>query len=411
MDFDDKPDEASFRADVRAFLEQHAARKRETSARLSQGAPDAEMVKRAREWQAIKADHGFASIQLPKRWGGREGKPIEQVIYNQEEAHFDVPRGVFEVTLGMCIPTLLSYAGQAVLERHVGPALRGKELWCQLFSEPSAGSDLAALRTRATRDGEDWFVSGQKIWTSHANIADFGLLLVRTDTKVPKHAGLTAFFVDMRSPGIEVRPIKRISGDHSFNEVFFDNVRVPDTQRLGAVGEGWSVALTTLSHERLAIAETSGPTFADIFRLCSEARINGKLPVENQGVREKLADWYVQTEGVRYTRYRVMTALSRGQKPGPEASIAKAVNATRLQEIVSLALDLMGPAAVVSDPDQSLYGGLFQDAYLYAPGKRIAGGTDEILRNIIAERVLGLPGDLRADRNMPFDEIPMSSSR
>jgi alkylation response protein AidB-like acyl-CoA dehydrogenase len=313
------------------------------------------------------------------------------------------------VTLGMCIPTLLSYAGPAVLERHVGPALRGKELWCQLFSEPSAGSDLAALRTRATRDGEDWLVSGQKIWTSHANISDFGLLLARTDTKVSKHAGLTAFFIDMRSPGIEVRPIKRISGDHNFNEVFFDNLRVPDAQRLGAVGEGWSVALTTLSHERLAIAETSGPTFADVFTLCSKTRIGGKLPVENQSVRDRLADWYVQAEGVRYTRYRVMTALSRGQKPGPEASIAKAVNATRLQEIVSLALDMMGPAAVVCDQDQSLYGGLYQDAYLYAPGKRIAGGTDEILKNIIAERVLGLPGDLRADRNMPFDEIPMSS--
>ena len=154
------------------------------------------------------------------------------------------------------------------------------------FLRPSAGSDLAALRTRATRDGDDWIVSGQKIWTSHANIADFGLLLARTDTKVPKHAGLTAYFVDMRSPGIEVRPIKRISGDHSFNEVFFDNVRVPDSQRLGAVGEGWSVALTTLSHERLAIAETSGPTFADIFRLCSETRIGGKLPIDNQVVRE-----------------------------------------------------------------------------------------------------------------------------
>jgi alkylation response protein AidB-like acyl-CoA dehydrogenase len=411
MDFDDKPDEAQFRAEVRTFLERHATRKRETSERLSQGAPDANMVRRAREWQAVKAEHGFASIQLPKRWGGREGKPIEQVIYNQEEGHFDVPRGVFEVTLGMCIPTLLSYAEQSVIERYVSPALRGEEIWCQLFSEPSAGSDLGALRTRATRDGDGWIVSGQKIWTSHANIANFGLLLVRTDTKAAKHAGLTAFFVDMHSPGIEVRPIKRISGDHSFNEVFFDNVRVPDSQRLGAVGEGWSVALTTLSHERLAIAETSGPTLADIFRLCSEVPIGQTRPIENEAVRAKLADWYVQTEGVKYTRYRVMTALSRGQKPGPEASVAKAVNAKKLQEIASLALDLMGPAAIVSNPELARDGGLFQDAYLYAPGKRIAGGTDEILRNIIAERVLGLPGDLRVDRNVPFDEIPTAPPR
>lgn len=411
MDFDDEPAEALFRAEVRAFLEQHAVRKSDTHARLSQGAPDEEMVRRAREWQAVKAEHGFASIQLPKKWGGREGKPIEQVIYNQEESHFDVPRGVFEVTLGMCIPTLLSYAAQPALERHVKSALKGEEIWCQLFSEPSAGSDLAALRTRATRDGEEWTVSGQKIWTSHANIADFGLLLARTDPKIPKHAGLTAFYIDMRSPGIEVRPIKRISGDHSFNEVFFDDVRIPDTQRLGAVGEGWSVALTTLSHERLAIAETGGPTFADIFRLCSQAKIGAKLPIDNQAVRERLAEWYVQTEGVKYTRYRVLTALSRGQKPGPEASIAKAVNARKLQEIVAFALEVMGPAAIVSDPTLALHGGLFQEACLYAPGKRIAGGTDEILRNIIAERVLGLPGDLRVDRNVPFDEIPTSSSR
>lgn len=411
MDFDDTPTEAAFRAEVCAFLDQYAARKRETNARLSQGAPGAEMVELARKWQATKADHGFAAIQWPRNWGGREGTPMDQVIYNQEESLFDVPRGVFEVTLGMCIPTMLAYAAQPILERYVRPALRGEELWCQLFSEPSAGSDLAGLRTRAKRDGDGWIVNGQKIWTSHADIADFGLLLTRTDPKVSKHAGLTAFFVDMRSPGIDVRPIKRISGDHSFNEVFFTDVRIPDTQRLGEIGEGWRVALTTLSHERLAIGESGGPTFADIFNLCSRERIGAKLPIENSAIREKLAEWYVQTEGIKYTRYRVMTALSRGQKPGPEASIAKAVNANKLQEIVALALEIMGPAAIVAEPELALYGGLFQDACLYAPGKRIAGGTDEVLKSIIAERVLGLPADLRLDKSVPFDEIPTSLER
>lgn len=410
MDFDDTSAEAAFRAEVRAFLDRHATRKREAKVRLSQGAPGAEMVERARKWQATKADHGFAAIQWPKDWGGREGRPMDQVIYNQEESHFDVPRGVFEVTLGMCIPTLLAYASQSTLERYVRPALRGEEIWCQLFSEPSAGSDLAGLRTRATRDGVGWIVNGQKIWTSHADIADFGLLLTRTDTKVPKHAGLTAFFIDMRSPGIDVRPIKRISGDHSFNEVFFSDVRVPDTQRLGEVGDGWRLALTTLSHERLAIGESGGPTFSDIFNLCSRERIGATSPIENQAIRQKLAEWYVQTEGLKYTRYRVMTALSRGQKPGPEASIAKAVNANKLQEIVELALELMGPAGIVVGSELALFGGLFQDASLYAPGKRIAGGTDEVLKSIIAERVLGLPPDLRLDKNVPFDKIPTSTT-
>lgn len=406
MDFDDTLQEAAFRAEARAFLQKHATRKCSAAERMAQGAPDATMVTRARAWQAVKAREGFAAIPLPRKWGGREGKPIEQVIYNQEESEFDVPRGVFEVTLGMCIPTMLAYASEADLERHVGPALRGEAIWCQLFSEPSAGSDLAALRTRAERDGDDWVINGQKIWTSHANIADFGLLLTRTDFKSPKHKGLTAFFLDMRSPGVEVRPIKRVSGDHSFNEVFFDNVRIPDAQRLGAVGEGWKVALTTLSHERLAIAETGGPTFADVFRFASTSRDGSHRPIENQAVREKLADWYAQTAGVKYTRYRVMTALSRGQRPGPEASIAKAVTASKLQEMTRFAFDEMGPAAVVSDPALAEFGALFQDAMLYAPGKRIAGGTDEVLRNIIAERVLGLPADLRVDRDVPFDQIP-----
>ena len=406
MDFDDTPEEAAFRAEVRTFLERHATLKRSSAERHSQGAPDDEMVARARAWQARKAEHGFASITLPRKWGGRDGKPIEQVIYNQEESGFDVPRGVFEVTLGMCIPTLLAYANEALLERYVGPALRGEAIWCQLFSEPSAGSDLAALRTRAERDGDDWVVNGQKIWTSHANIADYGLLLTRTDFKAHKHAGLTAFFIDMRAPGVEVRPIKRVSGDHSFNEVFFDNLRIPDAQRLGAVGEGWKVALTTLSHERLAIAETGGPTFADVFRFASEPRGDGAKPIANPAVRERLADWFMQTAGVKYTRYRVMTALSRGQKPGPEASIAKAVTAAKLQDMTKFVYDQMGPAAVVSDAALARQGALYQEATLYAPGKRIAGGTDEVLRNIIAERVLGLPADLRVDRGVPFDEIP-----
>jgi alkylation response protein AidB-like acyl-CoA dehydrogenase len=187
----------------------------------------AESLARAKEWQAKKADAGFAAITWPRKWGGRGGSPIEQVIYNQEEANYAVPRGAFEIGLGMCIPTMMAYGTPEQLERHVRPALRGEEVWCQLFSEPAAGSDLAGLRTRAERSGDDWIINGQKIWTSGAHFADFGIIVTRTDPGVPKHQGLTFFFLSMKSPGIEVRRIKQISGTSNFNEVFFTDVRVP----------------------------------------------------------------------------------------------------------------------------------------------------------------------------------------
>ena len=208
-------------------------------------------MKRCKAWQAKKADAGFAGMTWPKRFGGREASPILQVIYNQEEDDFAVPRGLFEIGLGMCIPTMMAYAKPEQLDRYVHPALRGEEVWCQLFSEPAGGSDLAALRTRAERDGDDWIINGQKIWTSGAHLSDFGIIVVRTDPNVPKHEGLTFFFLDMKSPGIEIRPIHQMSGTRHFNEVFFTDVRVPDTQRLGDVGQGWRV-LADHADERAA---------------------------------------------------------------------------------------------------------------------------------------------------------------
>jgi len=404
MDFEDTPGEAEFRQQVRAFLAQHAPAGQEV--RYTRAHPDAQMVERARAWQGTKADHGYAGLNLPRRWGGREATPMEQIIYNQEERRYDVPRGVYDVTLGMCIPTMLAYASPADLERYVRPALRGEEIWCQLFSEPGAGSDLAGLRTRAQRHGDGWLINGQKVWTSRAHLADFGLLLTRTDSGVAKHKGLTAFFIDMKTPGVEVRPIRLLTGDHNFNEVFLTDVVVPDAQRLGAVGEGWKVALTTLSHERLAISELIGPTVKDLFQLCATTEVGGVPLLDDPVVRHRLAEMIVRSEGVRYTRYRTLTAISRGATPGPEASVAKAVNGQRLQEIADFGLDLLGQAGAVMDEDGTPMSGWFQQAFLYAPPKRVAGGTDEILRNVIAERVLGLPPDQRADKNMPFDQIP-----
>jgi alkylation response protein AidB-like acyl-CoA dehydrogenase len=409
MDFNDTPDEAAFRGEVRRFLDAEAPSKRASApvpSRRLLGDPDwREAVKRAKQWQAKKADAGFAAITWPKQWGGREGSPIEQIIYNQEEAHYIVPKGAFEIGLGMCIPTLMAYGTPAQLERYVRPAVRGQEIWCQLFSEPAAGSDLAGLRTRAERDGEDWIINGQKIWTSGAHFADLGILITRTDPHVPKHRGLTMFFIDMHAPGIEVRRIKQISGTSNFNEVFFTDLRVPDHQRLGEVGAGWKVALTTLMNERLAVGDAPGPDFDDIFALARTLPIDGTPAIRDSAVRDKLADWYVKTQGLAYTKFRTMTALSRGQVPGPEASITKLVSATKLQEIAAYAIDLIGLSGAVMDPQFAPMEALFQEALLYAPALRIAGGSDEILRNIIAERVLGLPGDVRVDKDAPFTAV------
>jgi len=409
MDFNDTPDEAAFRGEVRRSLDAEAPNKRAggpVASRRLLGDPDwGEAVKRAKQWQAKKADAGFAAITWPKQWGGREGSPIQQIIYNQEEAHYIVPKGVFEIGLGMCIPTLMAYGTPAQLERYVRPALRGEEIWCQLFSEPSAGSDLAGLRTRAERDGEEWIINGQKIWTSGAHFADLGIIITRTNPDAPKHRGLTMFFIDMHSPGIEVRRIKQISGTSNFNEVFFTDTRVPDHQRLGEVGAGWKVALTTLMNERLAVGDAPGPDFDDIFALARTLPIDGTPAIRDSAVRDKLADWYVKTQGLTYTKFRTMTALSRGQVPGPEASITKLVSATKLQEIASYAIDLIGQSGAVMDPQVVPMEALFQEALLYAPALRIAGGSDEILRNIIAERVLGLPGDVRVDKDAPFSAV------
>jgi len=407
MDFEDTPQEAQFRAAVRAFLEANAERRKPGMAegyRTSQSAPGA--LERAKAWQAKKAANGYAGITWPKEWGGRGGTPIEQVIYNQEEAHYVVPRGFFEIGLGMCIPTLCTWGTPEQRQRYAPPALKGEEIWCQLFSEPAAGSDLAGLRTRAEKKGDEWIINGQKIWTSGAHYSDYGILVTRSDPNVPKHKGLTFFFLSMKSPGVEIRPIKQISGQSHFNEVFFTDVRIPDSQRLGPVGAGWQVSLTTLMNERLAVGDAPGPDFTEIFELARGLELEDGPAIKNPAVRDKLADWFVRAQGLKYTKFRTMTALSRGETPGPEASIGKLVSATKLQEIASFGMDLLGMGGVMTDEAALPANGLFQQALLYSPALRIAGGSDEILRNIIAERVLGLPADVRVDKDLPFNQLP-----
>jgi alkylation response protein AidB-like acyl-CoA dehydrogenase len=407
MDFEDTPQEAKFRTEVRKFLDANAERRKPGTAegyRTSQSAPGA--LERAKAWQAKKHAAGFAGITWPTDWSGRGGTPIEQVIYNQEESNFAVPRGFFEIGLGMCIPTLATWGTQEQRRRYATPALKGDEVWCQLFSEPAGGSDLAGLRTRAEKKGDEWIINGQKIWTSGAHYSDYGIVVTRSDANVPKHKGLTFFFLSMTSPGIEIRPIKQISGQSHFNEVFFTDVRIPDSQRLGAVGAGWQVSLTTLMNERLAVGDAPGPDFREIFDLVRRLELEDGPAINNQAVRDKLADWYVKTQGLKYTKFRTMTRLSRGETPGPEASIGKLVSASKLQEIAAFGMDLMGQAGIMTDDETMPANALFQQALLYSPALRIAGGSDEILRNIIAERVLGLPADIRVDKDLPFNKLP-----
>jgi len=312
---------------------------------------------------------------------------------------------VFQIGLGMCMPTLMTYARPEVIERFIVPALKGEEIWCQLFSEPGSGSDLAGLRTRSEKDGEDWVINGQKIWTSGAHYADFGVIVTRSDPTVPKHSGLTYFYLDMRSKGVEPRPIKQISGNSHFNEVFLTDVRIPDSQRLGNVGDGWRVALTTLMNERVATGEVQRPDVEDLLKLARELEIDGAPAIANPSVRERIAEWHVRQQGVKFTRFRTMTALSRGQTPGPENSIGKLVNARKLQDIASYGMELMGAAGAVMEQGASPMYALFQEGMLSSPGSRIAAGSDEILRNIIAERVLHLPADIRVDKDKPFSAL------
>ena len=404
MDFTDTKEETAFREEARTWLETNVP----TAADLE----GLNYIEQAKLWQQRKYDAGWACIRWAKEYGGRGASPMEQVIWNQEEAKFgDLPGGVFGIGQGMAAPTMMSWATDEQKAYHLPKLASGEHIWCQLFSEPAGGSDLAALRTKAERDGDDWVINGQKIWTSGAHYSDYGILVVRTDPTVPKHKGLSYFFLDMKSPGIETKAIKQLSGDANFNEVYFTDVRIPDSQRLGEVGQGWQVALTTLMNERASIG--GGGTavgFDSVFKLAQKVTIDDKPAIENSAVRAKLADWYCQEAGLRFTAYRSMTALSRGETPGPENSIGKLVGAPKTQDMASFAIDLMEMSGAIWDEDFAVESGLFQGSYMGIPGLRIAGGTDEIMANIIAERVLGLPQEPRMDKGIPFNEVPTSSS-
>jgi acyl-CoA dehydrogenase len=406
MDFNDTPAEASFRAEVRTWLEANATRRTEAG----QTAFDMEddVVAIAKEWQAKIYDAGWACMWWPREYGGRAATPIERVIWSQEVSKYVAPDGFFIIGQGMCAPTLMAFASEDQKREFLPKIARGDQIWCQLFSEPVAGSDLAGIKTRAVRDGDHWILNGQKIWTSGAHYSDYGIIITRTDPTVPKHKGLTMFFINMKSPGIEIRPIKQINGDRAFNEVFFTDVRVPDSQRLGAPGQGWQVSLVTLMNERLAVGGSLATGVEPLLAIARNISIDGKPAIEHGAVRDKIASWYTQLSGLKFTSFRMISALSRGQTPGPEASISKVVVARCNQDMASFALDLQDMGGILDSAELTPANNQFQRQFMRSPANRIEGGSDEILRNIIAERVLGLPADIRVDKDVPFERVPQN---
>jgi len=402
MDFDDTPEEAAYRQQARAWLESVARRRSGASARPAED-DWTDVLPAIRLWQRTKYDAGYGAISWPASFGGQGGTEMQEIIFQQEERHFDVPPAGGVATLArLALSAVRTFGSDAQRAAFMRAGLRADHVWCQLFSEPGAGSDLAGLRTAARADGLGWIIDGAKVWTTGGHTADFGLLVARSNPGAPKHKGLTCFILDMKTPGVSVRPLKQMTGASNFNQVFFDGVRIPDDRRLGPVDQGWQVAMSALSAERFSIASGRWPADAVLELLEAARQIDGGTALGDPAVRAQIADVYVRALGAGNTVYRFMTALSRGEDPGPAASGLKLVNALMHQEIASAAIDLMDQAGVISSPGHAIAAGGFHNAWLASPSARIAGGTDEIQRSLIAERVLGLPGDIRVDKDMPF---------
>ncbi len=404
MDITEAPEDVEFRAEARAFLESVAPAKGSaedfSDAYQSGELTEEEYVERCKHWQGVLAEHGWAGITWPVEYGGRGGTGVQASIFAQEQNRFGVSNGIFAVGIGMAGPTIIAHGTDAQRERFLPALLRGEEVWCQLFSEPGAGSDLAGLSTRALRDGDEWVVNGQKVWTSGAVSSDLGILLARTDPDQPKHRGITYFLCDMDDPGFDIRPIRQMNGQAHFSEVFLTDVRVPHERVLAEPNAGWGVAMTTLANERLLIGEGGrGLGFDELSDLATRCGRSAD-PVVRQG----LAAAYSRTEILRYLGMRVRTATARGETPGAEANVMKLFTASHLKRMGELALAIEGAAGMLIGHDAPV-DAAWQQSFLSAPSIRIAGGSDEVQRNIIGERVLGLPGDIRVDKGVPFSEL------
>lgn len=405
MDFNDSPAEAAFRAEARAWLAEHAPPHELTP---GEKIPDIEEAARGRAWMRELYQGGWAGLTFPKALGGRGLSGPEAVIFAEEEGKYHLPKGPFtSIGTGMALPVIARHGTDEQKARFIEPTLKGDITWCQLFSEPSAGSDLANLRTKAVRADHgsgEWIVNGQKVWSSWAHLTDWGILVVRTDPKVPKHKGLTFFVVDMKTPGIETRPIRQISGASEFNETFLADVRIPDANRIGAVGEGWACCMTVLMGERLGSgAHRSG--IEPLLALASSTPDGrGGTMLDDRAVRQQLAEALAEEQGERFFQARLRTMVSKGENPGALAGMVKLAYASRYQKTNGLGIELRGLDAIAPDPADSAVADLQYD-YIYSTVMRIAGGADEVLRNQIAERVLAMPGEVRMDKDVPFEEL------
>jgi len=395
MDFRDSPTEAAFRAEARAFLEAHKPARWEHP--FAEDVDEHKLLSGSKAWQKTLFENGWGAILWPKEHGGRGLGPIESIVWNQELDRLGLGESIFVVGTAMAGPTIIAHGTPEQKTRFLEPLARGDEIWCQLFSEPGAGSDLAALGARAVQDGDHWVVTGQKTWCSGAHYADWGILLARTDPTVPKHKGITYFLLDMKLPGVEVRPLKQMSGGSHFNDVFLNEVRIPDAMRLGPVNHGWQGAMTTLLNERMALGGTSG--FFSFDALAEHARANKERL--DAVTRDQLGRLYVWNKTLDLLNARVVTKLGRGQIPDAESSVMKLALGRILTLGGDLGLRVASPAALARR-------GAWQHQFLTAPSLHIAGGTDEIQKNVVAERVLGMPRDARTDRDVPFDKIPRS---
>ena len=396
MDIDDTPEEAAFRAEARAWLEANAPAKGSpddfSQAFFDQHADVADTMRRNADWQRRLWDAGWAGISYPREWYGRGGTLMQEVIFAEESADFGVIAGAFAVAHSMVGPAILELGTDEQRHRFIPAMLRGDEMWCQLFSEPGAGSDLAGLVTRAERDGDQWVVNGQKVWTSNADTSHHGILLARTDPDAPKHRGITYFLVDMATPGIEVRPLRQMTGESHFSEVFLTDVAIPASAVLGGpgeVGNGWRAAVHTLANERAMIGGSQAMT--DVEPVVELARRLGAL--DDPVVRQELAAAHIRMRIIAFLGYRARTALSQGQAPCPETSVVKLAFSEHFRRLSSLAKALQGASGMLDDAGDG--GGLLTWRFLFSPSTGIAGGTSEVQRSIIGERVLGLPREER----------------
>jgi alkylation response protein AidB-like acyl-CoA dehydrogenase len=396
VDLNDTPEQAEYRAKIRAWLEEH---KGDAPVLRGEGAieDEAERNEAWKQWQRKLAEGGWVAVTWPTEFGGQGLTPLHQVIINQEINRAGVPGILDAIGVGMLGPTIIAHGTDEQKQRYLAPMLHADEVWCQLFSEPAAGSDLAGIQCRARREDDGtWRLSGQKVWTTNAQIAAFGLLLARTDADVPKHKGLTMFVVPMDAPGVTVRPLRQITGDAEFNEVFFDDAHLDADATVGPVDGGWGVALTTLMFERMTIgggAEGMGYR-ADRFAL---AIAGDEDAARDPGVRHRLGDIGTDLLALRFSGYRGLTALQRGQMPGTEHALGKVTAVKAAIAAGELVADALGPAAL-ADPEWSRF-------ISFLPGLKSAGGTEEILRNTVGERVLGLPPEPRLDKGVPFSEL------